>query len=156
MKYIFSVLGYFIVYTTSAQLPVVFKEGFNDNSRGWWIGQTDSHSMNMQGGKYIITTTLKNVGRYSVIDSNFDKGKDFILEATFVQESGSVNHGFGLLWGNVTGDKHHEFIISSSGNYKIRSTVSGENINQWIPCKINLLDSENVLRIESINSEWHY
>lgn len=156
MKYIFSVLGYFFIYTTSAQLPVVFKEGFNDNSRGWWIGQTDSHSMNMQGGKYIITTTLKNVGRYSVIDSNFDKGKDFILEATFVQKSGSVNHGFGLLWGNVTGDKHHEFIISSSGNYKIRSTVSGENINQWIPCKINLLDSENVLRIESINSEWHY
>jgi len=156
MKYIFSVLGYFFIYTSSAQLPVVFKEEFNDNSRGWWIGQEDSHSMNMQDGKYVITTTLKNVARYSVIDSNFDKGKDFILEASFIQKSGSVNHGFGLLWGDAAGGKHHEFIIASSENYKIRSTVPGENINQWIPYEVNLPGSKNVLRIESINSEWHY
>ena len=86
MKYIFSVLGYFFIYTSSAQLPVVFKDGFNDNSHEWWIGKADSHSMNMRDGKYIITNSLKNVGRYSVINSNFDKGKYFVMEATFVKK----------------------------------------------------------------------
>lgn len=156
MKYIFSVLGYFFIYTASAQYSVVLHDDFNDNSHEWWVGQSDNHSMNIEGGKYLITTTLKNVGRYSVITSNFDKEKDFILEATFVQRAGSINHGFGLLWGDVGSGKHHEFIIASSGNYKIRSTVAGENINQWFSCNVNTHGVENVLKIESTNSEWHY
>ncbi|MEY4931644.1 MAG: putative outer membrane protein [Bacteroidota bacterium] len=156
MKYIFSVLGYFFIYTSSAQLPVFVQERFNDNTHEWWIGENEHYSMNMERGKYIIQTTQKNVGRYSVITPDFDEHKNFVLEATFIQKSGSINHGFGLVFGDVSGGKHHEFIVASSGNFKIRSTVPGENINQWIATAINPLHSENVLRIEATDSVWHY
>jgi len=156
MKYIFSVLGYFIIYTSSAQLPVFVQERFNDNTHEWWVGEHENYSMKMERGKYIIQTTQKNVGRYSVITSDFDKKKDFVLKATFMQKSGSINHGFGLVFGDVTGGKHHEFIMASSGNFKIRSTVPGENINQWIGSAVNPPGSENILRIETTDSVWHY
>lgn len=156
MKYIFSALGYFFIYTVSAQLPTVLRDDFNDNTHEWWIGERENHSMKMEDGKYVITSTVKNVGRYSVINTRFDRKKEFTLEATFVQKSGSVNHGFGLLWGDVAGGRHHEFIIASSGNFKIRSTVPGENINEWFTCKVNPMGSENVLRVEALQSEWHY
>jgi len=156
MKFIFSVLGCFIIYASSAQLPVLFQEKFNDNTRGWWTGQRENHSMKMEGGKYLISTSVKNVGRYSVIAPEFDVKSDFILEATFIQKSGNTNHGFGLLWGDVSGGRHHEFIIASSGNYKIRSTVPGENINQWISVALNPTGSENRLRVEAYQHEWRY
>lgn len=156
MKYIFSILGYWFVCSASAQLPMVFHETFNDNTREWWIGESENYSMRIEGGKYVVTTREKNVGRYSVIASPFDAKKDFVLEATFIQRSGSINHGFGLTWGDITSGKHHEFIMASSGHYKIRSTVPGENINQWIATKVNPVGHENVLRIETTGSEWHY
>lgn len=156
MKYIFTALGYFFIYTASAQLPVSIQETFVDNSREWWIGQTENHSMKIEEGRYVIKTSLKNVGRYSVITADFNDGKDFTIEASFVQKSGSTNHGFGLLWGDVNGGQYHEFLIASNGNYKIRSTMTEENSNPWMACTVHALGVENVLRIESVNSQWHY
>jgi len=156
MKSVFSLLGCLIIYTSSAQLPIVFRETFDTNDLGWWVGQQGDYSMRMEDGKYVIATTTKSVGRYSAISATVNSKADFVLEASFTQKSGSTNHGFGLLWGDVSGGRHHEFIIASSGNFKIRSTVPGENINQWISTKVNPIGEVNQLRIEVYQHEWHY
>ncbi len=156
MKYIFSVLGYFFIYTSSAQLPVVLHEDFNDNSHEWWIGEGENYSMKMQGGKYVISTTLKNAGRYATVAPVNNPDKDFSLEATFVQQSGSINNGFGLVWGDDGKGQHCAFVITSDGNFKIKNSEGKENLNRWLRCKVNPVGSENILKVESIGSRWYY
>jgi len=156
MKYIFSALGYFFIYSASAQLPVALHDEFNDNSYEWWIGESENYSMKMGNGKYVITTRMNNVGSYSTVRPPFDQSKDFSVEATFIQKSGSTNNGFGLLWGDDGKGQHCAFIISSDGNFKIKNAEGKENLNRWISCNLNPMGSENVLKVEAIKSKWYY
>ena len=156
MKYLFLSFAYFFFHTASAQLPVWFKDEFNDNANEWWTGTNEQSSMKIENGKYVITTFIKDEGRLVRLPVFWDKQKDFSLEVTIVQKSGSDDHGFGLLWGDLDG-KYHEFTITTNGYYKIRSPETAKKINEWVPYKkINPMGSENVLRIEQRKSNWYF
>jgi outer membrane protein OmpA-like peptidoglycan-associated protein len=139
------------------QPPVFIKDEFNNNNHGWWIGKGENYSMKMEGGKYIVETTKKDNGRFITINPYMDSKKDFSLEATFVQKSGSDNNGLGLLWGDGGGGKYHEFIIACNGNYKIKSPEKVVGINKWVEYKkIKPLGQENKLSVEQKQGRWYY
>jgi hypothetical protein len=77
--------------------PVFINESFSDNYRAWPLSKGDNYTLTIEGGKYIVNTTQEGKGRVIRIYPYFEKRKDFSIEATFVQKSGSVNNGIGLV-----------------------------------------------------------
>ncbi len=156
MKYLYFLVACFLINHVNAQLPVMLKDEFNDNRNVWWTGNKETYSMKIENGKYVITTLVKDDGRYVTVTPYWDHEKDFSLEASFVQKSGTENHGLGLIWGDNGSGKHQEFVIASTGYYKIISPETRDDINQWVAYKINPMGSANVLKIEQKNSKWYY
>lgn len=156
MKYLAVALACFFIGTANAQLPILVKDEFNNNANAWWTGSGANYSMKLENGKYIVTTVEKEKGRLVTITPYFDREKDFSLEATFVQKSGSDNNGLGLLWGDNGDGKYQEFIITSNGYYKIKSAETRDDINKWVEYKVKPMGSENVLKVEQRKSKWYY
>lgn len=140
-----------------AQPPIFIIDDFSSNVNAWWTGAGDTYSMKLENGKYIVTTTEKDKGRFITISPYMDKKKDFSIEATFIQKSGSENNGLGLLWGNNGDGKHQEFIITTNGYYKIKSPEKIDKINEWVTNKkINLVGQANHLKVEQRKGKLYY
>lgn len=139
-----------------SQPAILVNEEFNNNSNSWWTGKGENYIMKIEQGKYILTTLQKDNGRYVTISPFIDSKKDFSIEATFVQKSGSDNNGFGLLWGE-SGGKYHDFVITTNGYYKILSPEAGEGLNQWIEYKkVKPLGQPNLLKVEQKKGRLFY
>ncbi|HRG09882.1 MAG TPA: hypothetical protein PLJ08_15005, partial [Cyclobacteriaceae bacterium] len=136
---------------------VFINESFSDNYRAWPLGKGDNYTLTIEGGKYIINTTQEGNGRVIRIYPYFEKRKDFSIEATFVQKSGSVNNGIGLVWGENPAGINYEFLITTNGYYKIRGAEKAKGNDEWIKYKnINPLGQSNHLRIVQKNAVWTY
>jgi len=137
--------------------PVFINETFSDNYRSWPLGSGDNYNLRIEGGKYIITTTEEGKGRVIRIYPFFDKRKDFSLEATFLQKSGSNNNGMGLVWGENPAGKHYEFVIAGTGYYKIQGADKVKGNDEWIKNKnINPTGKPNHLRVQQKNAVWSF
>lgn len=143
-------------YLSWSQPAILVKEEFSNNNNSWWTGKGENYAMKIEQGKYILTTLQKDNGRYVTISPYIDSKKDFSIEATFVQKSGSDNNGFGLLWGE-SGGKYHDFVITINGYYKILSPETGEGLNQWIEYKkVKPMGQPNVLKVEQKKGRLFY
>ncbi len=157
MRGLLTVCACFILFSAQAQLPVLIKDDFTKNPNGWWTGSGENYSMKIERGKYIITTIEKDNGRSITITPYFDKEKDFSIEATFVQQSGSDNNGMGIIWSDNANGKYYEFMITTNGYYQIKSPVAADNANKWIAYeKIKPMGEANVLKVEQRKSKWYY
>lgn len=143
-------------YLSWSQPAILVKEEFSNNNNSWWTGKGENYAMKIEQGKYILTTLQKDNGRYVTISPYIDSKKDFSIEATFVQKSGSDSNGFGLLWGE-SGGKYHDFVITINGYFKILSPETGEGLNQWIECKkVKPMGQPNVLKVEQKKGRLFY
>ncbi len=157
MKGLITALTFLAFFSSHAQLPILTNDDFSSNPNGWWTGNGENYSMKIENGKYVITTTEKDHGRYITITPHFDKKKDFSLEATFRQQSGSVNNGFGILWGDDGDGKYQEFLATTNGYYKIKSPETDSKINKWVGYKyVNPMGQVNVLRVEQRKSKCYF
>ena len=146
-----------LFFSAQAQLPILIKDDFSSNPNGWWTGSGENYSIKIENGKYIITTTQKDHGRSITITPYFDKKKDFSLEATFLQRSGSDDNGHGIIWSSNADGKYHEFMITSNGYYQIKSPEAQSNMNKWVENKsIKPLGEANVLKVEQRKSKCYY
>ena len=125
MKLLITALGCLLFSLGHAQLPVSVMEQFNANTNGWWTGTDAETSLQIINGKYVIQIAQPNSGRYVTIVPKSDLAKDFSVEASFIQKSGSTNNGFGLVWGSDGAGKQCEFIIASDGHFTIKNAEGG-------------------------------
>ncbi|MCW5910239.1 MAG: PD40 domain-containing protein [Cyclobacteriaceae bacterium] len=141
-----------------AQPPVLLRDDFSSNKDGWWwTGKGENYSIRLERGKYIITTLQKDKGRYITISPFIDGKKDFSIEATFVQKSGTDNNGYGFMWGDNTNGKYHDFTIASTGYFRILSPEKREKLNEWIVTdKVKPLGGENRLKIEQRKARLYF
>lgn len=140
----------FLLFTHSvASQPILVNELFDNNNNNWYQGKGENYSLKIENGKYHMITYQKDKGRYVTISPYIDSKKDFALEATLIQKSGSNDNGFGLLWGDNSDGKYHDFVITSNGYYKILTPEVGEKLNEWVEYKnIKPMGQPNQLRIE--------
>lgn len=131
-----------------AQTTKVVEDHFDTNKYGWSISQGANYDAKIEGGKFILNTYEESKGRYFTLSPYFDKKKDFVLQATFTQQSGSDNNGFGLLWG-LRGDHYHTFVITTNGYYQVIANDKTEGLNEWVDTdKIKPMGQPNTLRVE--------
>ncbi len=139
-----------------AQSPILFKDEFNDNINDWSIGSGSNYSAGIENGKFVLTTLVEDKGRYYTVSPYFDYTKDFSLEASFVQKSGMIDNGLGLMWGKED-NQYNTFNISSNGYYQIRSPEKRPGLNEWVKYqKIKPLGQLNQLRIEQRNAKLYF
>jgi len=148
----------FISAGLQAQPPVMLREDFSSNKDGlWWTGKGDNYTISMERGKYILTTIQKDKGRFITISPYIDSKKDFTMEATFVQKSGTDNHGYGFLWGDNASGKNHSFTITTTGYFQVMSPEKRIQLNQWIVTdKVKPLGQENLLKIEQRKARLYF
>lgn len=157
MSRLLSILFLGLAIKAFAQPPIFIKDDFSNNGNGWWVGNGDTYTMKLEKGKYTIITTQKDKGRFVTIQPYMEMKKDFSIEATFKQKSGSDNNGMGLLWGNNGDGKHQEFIITTNGYYKIKSPETADRINEWVEYKkVKPFGQENILKVEQRKGKWFY
>ena len=121
-----------------------FRETFDDNSNHWDMVTDADCDRKIESSKYILTTFNESKGKFTQLPAFFDVNKDFTVEASFVQQSGAVNNGFGLYWGRNE-DVYNEFIITTNGYFIFATKGTG----QWVQIMdIKPLGEANILRVE--------
>ncbi len=136
-----------ITQASTAQLPLLIHDTFDDNKFVWPLYQETEYWSHIKDGNFILETYYEGKGRIITISPYVNTEEDFSMEATFVQKSGSTNNGFGLVWGK-DGKKHqNEFVIASTNYYKILTPEKGDKLNEWVAYTINPVGQENTLRV---------
>ncbi len=133
-----------------AQLIPIVKDDFSTNRNNWWTGSTEKYTIQIQDGKYRLQIIQKGI--YATISPRVDKSTDYVIDATFVQQSGSTDNSYGLIWGASDG-KRNTFTILSTGKYFIESQEQLPDINKWVEVAINPMGQPNTLRIEQKNGK---
>ncbi len=153
MKMTFVALIFFLAKASTAQLPLLIHDTFDNNKFSWPLYQEKTYWSRIKEGKMILETYDEGHGRIITISPYIDIEQDFSLEATFVQKSGSENNGFGLVWGKDASKHQNEFVVASTNYYKIITLEKGDKLNEWIAYTINPVGQENKLKVTKANGE---
>jgi outer membrane protein OmpA-like peptidoglycan-associated protein len=145
---LFSLLFLFMYKIGNSQPPLLIHDTFDSNKFDWSVGSGENYLLRIENGKYLLETREESKGRICTLKPYVDAEKDFLLEATFVQKSGSVNNGLGLTWGSDGDDKKNVFVIASNGNFKIVTPEKRKKLNEWTKEPVNPLGQENKLVVE--------
>ena len=147
-----------LLFSVYAQAqPVFLKEDFANNFNGWHIGSGSNYNSKVENGKYILTTTEEGKGRITTISPYLDKRRDFSIEATFIQKSGSINNGFGLAWNDDGTGKRYEFLVTTNGYYQMKGPEKVKKFNEWVAYKkVNPMGQANHLKVVQKNALWSY
>lgn len=130
-----------------SQSTIMIEEDFSSNARHWELSERTSVS----NGTLIIRSEATE--NESVTNVFIEPQKDFLLTADFVQQGGTEDAAFGLLWG--TGDEDYNlFVISSSQDF-IAYSGNPAHMKGWmnggsIPVTIQPIGQPNKLKVHQI------
>lgn len=144
-----AIIGLFVFSPLSAQLSVTLNEDFSSNKMGWYEGD----GVKIKNGYYEIDAPEGGWQLY--INPHINTEKDFSVEATFTQQEGNVDNGFGFIWGFDKKDKLNNFVITTNGYVKVYSDEeSRTEAKEWIQTKlVKPLNQGNRLKIEQLKGK---
>src|SRR5690606_33878185 len=137
---------------TSGQLTELIREDFKDNHLGWYEEADDKHSIRVKNGYYEIVAPAG--GWMTYIFPFVDESRDFSFEATFTQTEGSIDNGFGFIWGyDATTKKINNFVVATNGYAKVYSSDENrKEAKEWKQVEsVKTLGLPNKLRVEQRN-----
>ncbi|MFN6134884.1 MAG: hypothetical protein ACK475_01205, partial [Bacteroidota bacterium] len=106
-------------------LPVAYHDPFDENVGGWIEGGSLGRSASVVSGVYRIDQRSATSDLLSEVGYFLDYGKDFDVELTLRQVTGTTNSAFGFFWGAREGFSHNALLISGSGRYRVYSLRNG-------------------------------
>lgn len=134
--------------------PILLLESFENNDNKWPESEDDTHSVGINGGKYIYYNKGKKEAwwAWSLNQLDFATFKEFSIECSISKLNGSNDDPFGIVWGyrNMDNDtNYHSFYITGNGYYIFKENHSaGTNKGEWKTCQHALKgDQTNVLSI---------
>lgn len=108
-----------------AQHKPTYEENFNDNTKGWYIGENEYSKYKIEDGKYIIERKVQDRESFAVLnDCPIDESKDYYIESTITEKANST-YPFGIIWGAKDLANRITFTIDLKGNYKITKIENG-------------------------------
>jgi len=99
---------------------VIYEEHFNNNEKGWWVGETKQGSTKLEKGVYKVTSSAYkwDNANYWVKVPDFSLPQDnFSVECTikWIDTYSARNNGYGIKINN------YYFDISATGKYRLMS-----------------------------------
>lgn len=113
------------VWTEVAELPTLWREDFDDNSKGWAVGEGQAVKVSLDKGHYNIVCRSPS-GYMGGVALPLDRGADYSVSAQFSYAGQTMNEAIAFLWDLKDGDNFYAFVIHPLGNFAIVRT-SGEN-----------------------------
>lgn len=109
-----------------------FSEQFNNNNNYWPTTNDKTVHYKVSNGKYRMLRKTKNYSNTPYITKFINTSKDFELEIKIDKISGALNEPYGLAFGGK-GNSNLQFLLASSGYYKVSRQVKGkfEDIIKW-------------------------
>jgi outer membrane protein OmpA-like peptidoglycan-associated protein len=146
-----------IITTLTFGQKSTFSDDFSDNHINWAIRTFDSMKTSVADGHYIMNNLSSRANNVTTAERWINPNKDFSIETSVMQESGSFNNGYGIIWGKYRSDNFNKFIISGDGYYYITQTIhrKATDITDWVEIKdstiFNPVGEWNKLKVEQVN-----
>lgn len=109
----------------SLDLPLVWRETFDDNAKKWATGENEAVKVELAGGVYRISSKLES-GNLQAYPLSFDRSKPYILEATLAHQGESLDTNVGFIWDFVDSGNFQALVISPRGGWMILRLKDGE------------------------------
>jgi hypothetical protein len=119
-----------IPFSLSAQ--EIYREDFNANAQGWYVGTQADYNAAITGGTYVLENKTTS-GRFFFNNAEFNENADWTIESNITQLAGITDHGYGIAWGAKDYLNQYCFIATSGGSYMIYSYKDGQYspIQSW-------------------------
>lgn len=132
---------------------IFYYDGFSDNRHNWNVSSDANSGAEIKNGTFLFESKKKNTAwyRYNPTTPSIDATKDFTVEWSFKQISGSEDWGTGLIcFLDDNGTNAFGLWILSNGQWTI--TKTGDPALGWKPSSV-VLTGNNVLNTASITKK---
>ncbi len=147
----FCILFCSVFNNASSQEGYTFIEEFTSNKNSWWVGESESASAKMSGGKYLIENKSENGNYFFWMDYNLNPKQDFSIEVKLRQISGLIDAEYGISWASSEWSNSNNFTVTSTGAYTIWGYKSEEYFNWHSSVNkkiVNQFGEYNILKVQ--------
>ncbi|MEP7372057.1 MAG: hypothetical protein ABI675_01635 [Chitinophagaceae bacterium] len=129
---------------------VIFSDDFSSNKNNWSTHTVNQINYLVYNNKYILDANDSLT--YNVfVPVKIDTTKNYVISATMVHTTGTVNAAFGIYFGGTDVSNYYAFDISANGYYKVEKATSA-NYSNLVPWTTSALVKqgnyvENEIRI---------
>lgn len=149
-----------LCYITSfSQTNVLLRDDFTNNHNEWNVTDDEYVSSKIKKGLYVLRNKSADYVWRFWKDIYLDQSEDFYIETKMKHTAGDENHAYGIIWGTYDWANGYNFVITSSGYFKIYSykNEKGNDIQDWKVCKsIKPKGQYNVLAIKRKGSIMYF
>ena len=114
-------------FASPADLPMIWKDKFDDNSQKWAVGENESIKVEVREGLYRLTTK-KPGGDLQAYPIRIDRNKNYSLETELRWAGADYQGGVGIIWDLKDVQNFYVFVISPQGGYSILKFKDGNRI----------------------------
>ncbi len=137
MRYFFVLLTFLLGIPGFTQLPLIFREDFNDNSNDWPLGADDDiASAEIRDGHYVYKLfSDEYIYRFknSLDKPDLSDLKEFKITVRLKQVSGDSDAYYGIIWDSDCFDYCHEFMINSTGHFRVINKTGDDDYDYVVP-----------------------
>jgi hypothetical protein len=141
-------------------MPEIFAEQFDDNSRGWVVTAADSAYCMMGKGRMRMKHQKGAAHTYKLREILINPERDFEIEAHLKQVTGSQEFGYGIGWAMKDADNGYAFMIRGLGSFSVRKIENGvsKTLVDWTPSNqmLHLRGTPNKLVIRKTGIRYNF
>lgn len=156
---------YTIIFLTCLQL-VTFSQTFFDSTdvdnftaaNGWDIFDKTESKAEITKDGYVLEHRREEGSWCFFKKMQLDYNRDFSFEIAMTQRTGTINQGYGIVWGMTDWDNYNNFTIAGSGYYRVSSTVDKKTTDllPWKKDAIVKESGENILMVEKKGNDFNF
>lgn len=134
---------------------LIFLDHFENNRKGWLLGETENRSINISDGVYRFKYK-KESGTWMTWNDRINQRKDitnYNIEVIIRKISGNNNQGFGIIWNLINNKNFLSIKINGQGQYRVEKVDDGIKsvLVPWIYNSIlNSGNNDNLIEIKQL------
>lgn len=136
MKYLLTSLFTFLLIlgvSEISQAQTTFYDDFSNNKEKWYVKDGKLASYAVKDGHYFIASRKKEGFSREGVSFWVDPRKDFLIETSVTELSGTKKNGSGIYWGSYNSRNYYRFAIAANGYFSVGRFKDGkyQAISKW-------------------------
>ncbi len=157
-KIIITLVSIILFVGLNAQIPLLFDEEFDDNSRNWEVSEDAEAKSEITDGYFRLYNKSTEYAYRFWNSFDFDFKKDFIVEAKMKQTMGDDDAAYGIMVVSNGVDDNYNLEISSDGYFRTAIQKDGSyDDSEWKSTSyVNPKGQYNILKIKKRGKYLYY